>query len=158
MVPWSTSKVIRSKAFTNTGLDYFGPLYIRQGKNRVKLWVHIFTYITVGAIHLELIEDMTAEQFLSALCRSISRRGNSDQITLDNAPNFKATKNAVDMALEKVLNVPSVHSYLSDLRIKWSFIIELSLWMGGFYELLVGITKMSLRKSIGRVSVTSSQL
>ena len=92
MVPWSTSKVIRSKAFTNTGLDYFGPLYIRQGKNRVKVWVCLFTCITVGVIHLELVEDMTAEQLLSALCRFIARRGNSDQITLDNAPNFKVTK------------------------------------------------------------------
>ena len=62
------------------------------------------------------------------------------------------------MAWEKVLNDPSVHTYLSDLRIKWSLIIELSPWMGGFCELLVGITKMSLRKSIGRVSVTSFQL
>ena len=30
--------------------------------------------------------------------------------------------------------------------------------MGGFYERLVGTTKMSLGKSIGRVSLTSSQL
>ena len=73
-------------------------------------------------------------------------------------PNFKATKNAVDMAWERVVNDPSVQSYLSDLRIKWSSIVELSPWMGGFYKRLVGITKMSLRKSIGRVSLTSSQL
>ena len=97
---------------------------------------------------------MTAEQFLSALRRFIARRGKPDQII----PHFKATKNAVDMAWDRVVNDPSVHSYLSDLRIKWSFIVELSPWMGGFYKRLVGITKMSLRKSIGRVSLTSSQL
>ena len=55
------------------------------------------------------------------------------------------------MAWEKAVIDPSVHSYLSDLRIKWSFIIEL-------YECLVDITKMSLTKSIGRASLTSSQL
>ena len=36
--------------------------------------------------------------FLSALRRFITRRGKPDQIILDNAPDFKATKNAVDMA------------------------------------------------------------
>ena len=59
MTPWPASKVIRSKAFTNTGLDYFGPLYISQGKDRVKVLVCLFTCITAGAIHLELVEDMT---------------------------------------------------------------------------------------------------
>ena len=91
-------QAIRSKAFTNTGLGYFGPLHIRQEKGQVKVWVCLFTCITVRAIHLELVEDMTAEQFLSALRRFITRRGKPDQIILDNAPNFKPTKNAVDMA------------------------------------------------------------
>ena len=93
-----TSKLIRSNAFTNTGLDYFGPLHIRQGKERIKVWVCLFTSITVRAIHLELVEDMAAEQFLSALHRFIARGGKPDQIILDNAQNFKTTKNAVDMA------------------------------------------------------------
>ena len=132
MLPWPTSKVIRSKAFTNTGLDYFVPLYIRQGNERVMVWVCLFTCITVRAIQLELVDDMTAEQFLSALCRFITRHGTPDQIILDKAPNFKGAKNVVDMAWEKVVNDPLVHSYLSDLRLKCSFIIELSPWMGGF--------------------------
>ena len=80
---------------------------------------------------------MTVEQILSALRRFIARRGRPDQIILDNAPHFKATMNAVDMVWEKVVDNPSVHSYLIDQRIKWSFIIELSPWMGGFYERLV---------------------
>ena len=152
MAPWPTSKVIRTKTFTNTDLDYFGPLHIRQGKDWVKPWVYLFTCITVRETHLELVEDM------SALHRYVARRSKPGQIILDNAPNFKGTKNEVDMAWEKVVDDPSVHSYLSDLRIKWSFIIELSPWMGVFYKRLVGITKMSLRKGIGMVSLTSSQL
>ena len=101
---------------------------------------------------------MTAEQFLSDLCWFIIRRTKPDQIILDKAPNFKATKNEAEMAWEKVVDDPSVHSYHGDLRIKWSFIIELSPWMGGFYKCLVGITNMSLRKSIGRVSLICSYL
>ena len=77
---------------------YFGPTYIRQGRDRVKVGVCLFTSITVWAIHLELVEDRTTEQFLSALRRFIAWRGKPDQIILDNAPHFKATKNAVDMA------------------------------------------------------------
>ena len=76
---------------------------------------------------------------------------------IDKAPNFKATKKTVDITWEKVVDDPSVHSYLSAKRIKWSFIIELSPWMGVFYKRLVEATEMSLRKSIGRVSLTSSQ-
>ena len=158
MASWLMSKVIRSKEFTNTVLDYFGPLYIRQGKDYTEVQVCLFTCITVRAIHLELVADTTEEQFLSALHRFIGRRVKRDQIILNNAPNFKATKNAVDMAWEKVVDNPLVHSYLSDQRIKWSFMIELSPWMGRFYECLVGTTKMSLRKSIDRVSLTSPQL
>ena len=51
-----------------------------------------------------------------------------------------------------------IHSYLSDQRIKWLFIIELSPWMGGFYQRLEGTSKRSLRKSIDRVTLASSQL
>ena len=37
MALWPTSKVNSSKAFINTGLDYFGLLYIRQRKDQVKV-------------------------------------------------------------------------------------------------------------------------
>ena len=121
MAPWPTSKVIRSQAFTNTGLDYFGPLYIRQRKDHVKVCVCLFTCITVRAIHLELVEDMTAEQFYQL---SVGLLHNVVNL-IDKAPNFKATKKTVDIAWEKVVDDPSVHSYLSAKRIKWSFIIEI---------------------------------
>ena len=31
--PWPKNKVTKSSPFQNTGLDYFGPLYIKQNGN-----------------------------------------------------------------------------------------------------------------------------
>ena len=139
-------------------MDYFEPLYVKNGTVRSKGWVCIFTCIAVRAIHVELVEDTTAAQFLDCLRRFIARRGKPDKIISDNAPQFKVAKNAIDLAWENLVKVPDVISYVNERRIKWSFIIELSPWMGGFYERLIGITKMALKKSIGKLCLTSIQL
>ena len=51
-----------------------------------------------------------------------------------------------------------MQDYVSNSRIKWSFIVELAPWMGGFYERLVGLVKRASRKSLGRNLVTETQL
>ena len=56
MVPWLKMKVKESPAFKHTGLDSFGPLHIKQNKERKKTWLCIFTCITVRAIHHELMD------------------------------------------------------------------------------------------------------
>ena len=93
-----------------------------------------------------------------ALKRFVSRRGTPNLIVSDNAPQFKVTKNAIDIVWDQIMKDPTVNSYISSNRIQWSFIKELSPWMGGFYERLVGTTKMALKKSIGRLRLTSLQL
>ena len=158
MAPRPKSKVTESPAFKNTGLDYFGPLYIKQHKERKKACVSIFTCITVRAIHLELVEDMTSEQFLLALRRFVARRGKLNEIISINAPRFKVTKNTAAIIWENVISDRSIHPYLKNERIKWSFITELSPWIGGLYERLIGITKRSFRKSSSKLSLTSLQL
>ena len=105
-------------------MDYFGPLYEKNGTVRSKAWTCIFTCITVRAIHLELVEDMIATQFLACLRRFVARRGKSDKIISDNAPQFKVTKNAIDLAWENVVGDPDVISYINERGINWSFIIE----------------------------------
>ena len=77
---------------------------------------------------------------------------------LDNAPHFKVTKNTIDILWENVISNLSTHTYLNNERIKWTLILELSPWIEGFYARIIGITKTSLRKSIGKLSLTSSQL
>ena len=73
MPPWPKERVVEALPFEYTGLDYFGPLYIKQYTNDdtpvyKKVWVCLFTCMVVRAIHLELVEDMSANEFLLCLC------------------------------------------------------------------------------------------
>lgn len=158
MSPLPKSRVTVSPPFTNTGIDYFGPLYVKKEGHQKKVWICLFTCTAVRAVHLEVVEDMSAECFLDALRRLVARRGKPDEIITDNAKQFKTVQNTIDTAWANILADPTVHSYMSEKRIKWKYIIELSPWMGGFYERLVGTTKMALKKSIGKLHLTSTQL
>ena len=109
-------------------------------------------------VPLELVKDMTAEQFLLALRRFIARRGKLTQIILDNAPQFKLAKTAIDKAWKETISRHEVQSYTANQGIEWNFIVELAPWMGGFYERLVGTVKGALKKSIGKICLTEEKL
>ena len=61
--------MVEALPFEYTGLDCFGPLFIKQYANGVdkpvykKVWVYLFTCMAVRAVHLELVEDMSADDF-----------------------------------------------------------------------------------------------
>ncbi|XP_071138465.1 uncharacterized protein [Mytilus edulis] len=58
----------------------------------------------------------------------------------------------------QVMHDEDVQNFASNSGIRWSFIIELSPWMGGFYERLVGLVKRSLRKNLKKKLLTDVQL
>ena len=90
--PLPKSRVLQSQAFQFTGIDYAGPLYVRDQGNQTssKVYICLFTCAAVRAIHLELAEDQTTQAFLRAFRRFISRRGVPECIISDNAKTFKA--------------------------------------------------------------------
>ena len=75
-----------SDPFQFVGLDYLGPINVREGSELKKMWVCLFTCLTVRAIHLEWVTDLTAVQSLSCLRRFASRHGRPELIISDNAP------------------------------------------------------------------------
>ena len=46
--------------FTFTGVDFTRALYVRQGKEEVKVYLCLFTCATTCAVHLEIVQDLTA--------------------------------------------------------------------------------------------------
>ena len=158
MPPWPKERVAQSKPFQYIGLDYLGPLLVKEGSEVVKVWVCLFTCLTIRAIHLEWVMNLTPDKFLSCLRRFVARRGKPQLIICDNAPQFKVVKTAIDRQWHQVMLDEEVRHYISEGGVRWQFTTALAPWKGRYYERLVGLVRRSLRKSIGQKHFTLEQL
>ena len=93
-----------------------------------------------------------------ALRRFIARCGKPNEISSDNAAEFKLSKSTINITWEESVKDRTIQSDIAKRGIKWKVIIELLPWMGGFYERLAGCSKMILRTSIREKYLTQLQL
>ena len=99
---------------------------------------------------------MSTKMFLLCLRRFVARHGSPREIISDNAKQFNLAQDTVEKLWSQVLTESDVISYSVNEKIRWNFIVELAPWMGGFYERLIGLVKRSLRKTIGKLCLTSN--
>ena len=64
------------------------------------------------------------------------------------------TYEAAAKELEQLINSDNLGESLCNLGVHWKFIPKRPSWYGGFWERLIGLTKTTLRKILGRVFVT----
>ena len=85
---------ISQSPFTNTGIDYCGPLTIKQGRcthstdGTSKRYGAIFTCLSSHAVHMEQVGNLSTDNFILALRQFICRRGLPKNIFNDNGTNF----------------------------------------------------------------------
>ena len=90
----SDQLALNEKPFSNSGVDYFGPILTKSSKHTrlnlasAKRYGVLFTCLTTRAVNLELAYDMSTDAFLLALRRFISRRGFVKVLRSDNGSNF----------------------------------------------------------------------
>ncbi|KRY64590.1 hypothetical protein T4A_8601 [Trichinella pseudospiralis] len=72
MAPLPKNRLVKTHAFDNVGIDFAGPLYVKDGRTISKIYICLFTCMATRAIHLESTSDMTAQSFLGAFRRFIS--------------------------------------------------------------------------------------
>ena len=81
------------RVFRNTGVDFFGPMLVKEGHSEVKVYGCLFPCMSTRACHLELVDDLSADHFIMALKRFIARRGRPQSIHSDNGTNFVGANN-----------------------------------------------------------------
>ena len=132
--------------FTYTGMDVFGPFYIKEGRKELKRWGLIFACLASRTIHLESLNAITTDSFLNALRRFINRRGKVRELRSDQGTNFVGAKNELAAALSELDPVP-VKEYLSSQDCDWiefNFNVPHASHMGGVWERQIQTTRSVL--------------
>ena len=86
--------------FAAVGLDYFGPLYVKNGPNTRsrknatlnKRYGCIFTWLRYRAVHIEVADDLTTDSFINAVLRFVGRRGTPTILYSDIGSNFRGAE------------------------------------------------------------------
>jgi len=85
-------RITPARPFLRTRVDYAGPILIRTSKGRghraSKGFISVFVCLSSKAVHLEVVSDYTAEAFLAAFRRFVSRRGLCHEVFSDCGTNF----------------------------------------------------------------------
>ena len=133
--------------FFHTGVDYFGPFTVKQGRSRVKRYGCIFTCMTTRAVHLELAHSLSTDSFISALRRFVGRRGCVSHIHSDNGTNFVGADKELRKALED-WNQHRIAACLQQKEIDWHFNTPTASHFEGVWERLI----RSVRKVLGSIT------
>lgn len=150
-------RVTEKPPFTVVGVDFAGTLYFKtQGEQFTsqKVWVCLFTCCVVRAVHLELVLEMSAQAFIRALKRFVSRRGLPSKLVSDNSKTLKS----MAKTLTAIIKHPATQHYLAGVRIEWQFNLKKAPWWGGLFERLAGSMKHCLRKIVGKSKLTFDEL
>lgn len=111
-------RVTPAPLFTYTGMDVFGPFYIKEGRKEMKRWGLIFNCLSSRAIHLETLNSMTTDSFLNALRRFTSCRGKVCDLRSDQETNLIGARNELSAALKELDTAP-LKEFLSSQDCDW---------------------------------------
>ncbi|GBO26672.1 hypothetical protein AVEN_7527-1 [Araneus ventricosus] len=148
--PLPEDRVREAQIFEITGVDLCGPLFPRDG---TKSWIVLFTCAVFRAVHLELDTSLSTENFILALRRFISQRGRPSTIYSNNGTNLVGTSNEL-----KHIDWKKLKDHGSLKKINWKLNPPSSPWWEEFWERLIGMLKIILRRILGKVRLTYEEL
>ncbi|XP_055629207.1 uncharacterized protein LOC129770406 [Toxorhynchites rutilus septentrionalis] len=152
-------RIVAARPFSTTGIDYFGPVYIKQGykKSLIKAYVSVFVCFCTKAVHLELVSGLSTAKFLQALRRFTARRGKPAEIFSDNGTNFVGARKELAELISNLSNRKyheAIQQECSTSGISWHFIPPGAPHFGGLWEAAVRSAKKHLLRVIGYSSVS----
>ena len=80
-----------------------------------KVWVCLFLCLVVRPVHLEVVEDMSADQFPLGLRRFVARHGAAHQIISDNGKQFKLARNVLNRVYQNTMLNDQILDYVTSM-------------------------------------------
>ena len=141
----STLTHLRQRYWIPTGRQYVKKIIRHCVTCRTigKVYICLFTCSSTRAVHLEVVNDLTVQTFIEAFHGFASRKSLSKIIISDNASTYQSAAEE----LLKLLKSPLLETHLSKRTVQWKFIPKRAPRYGGFRERLIGLTKLSLKRS-----------
>ena len=136
--PLPQDRVNLSTPFQACGIDYAGPLKVKENNSVTSAYVLLFVCATTRAVHAEVTETLTTAEFILAFRKFAARFEVPKLICSDNAKTFR-----------KAATI---------LKVDWRFLPPRAPWWGGFYERFCQLIKRPLRKVINGALVTKKEL
>ncbi|XP_011863524.1 PREDICTED: uncharacterized protein LOC105559655, partial [Vollenhovia emeryi] len=158
-------RVCETIPFTNTGIDFCGPFYMKERKHRnrtrVKVYVCVFVCMTIKAVHMEVVSDLSSEGFIAALRRFVARRGLPKNIYSDNGTNFVGANNKLKelyVLFNSSEHIELINRYSNNHHITWHFIPSSAPHFGGLWESTVKLFKHHFKRVVGDSLFTFEEL
>ena len=120
-------RMVASTVFANVGVDYFGPFLSKISRRTEQLWCCLFTFLTVRAVHIEIVPKLDTNSCLNAIMWFIARRDKPIKMIVDDETKLVGA----DREFEEYEN------HLVHQGIRWKFNPHVALHFGGVGEQLV---------------------
>ena len=143
--------------FTFVGVDYFGPLEVKQGRSRVKRYGCLFTCLTTRAVHIEIAHSLDTDSMINALRRFISVRGYPEQIRSDQGSNFTRADKELKEAIEE-WNQHKINNFCGQKKLEWIFNPPSASHMGGAWERMIRSVRQIIKAILKKQLVTNEVL
>ena len=145
--------------FTNTGIDFFGPYFVKRGRGQEKRYGVVFTCLVSRAVHIEVAESLSTDSFLCALRRFQARRGNVKRIRTDRGTNFIGSERELSSEVSRLMKSESViHDAMVKRGIEWIFNTPNASHHGGVWERVIRCIRKTLDGLLSQQTLTDETL
>ena len=107
--------------FTFTRVDFFGPIITKaayRGSRRNKRYGALFTCFQTRAVHLEVAQSLSTDDFLKAFSRFISRRSRPGIMFSDQGTNFVVAERELCSLVKDLVKDDRLKKKLKDEGLK----------------------------------------